>query len=1044
MLRAIAFLVFCLTLLAEAVLSAAAPKIDFNRDIRPILSDHCFACHGPDEARRSAGLRLDTREGLFTEREGAVPVEPGDPKASGLTLRIESDDPAEQMPPPKFGRPLSANQRQMIAEWIRQGANWSQHWAFVPPVRQDPPVLPNDTWSRDPIDRFVLARLREEGLSPSPEADRVTWLRRVALDLTGLPPTVPEVDAFLADQSPAAREKVVDKLLASPRYGEHLAAAWLDAARYADTSGYQNDGPRDMWRWRDWVIDAFNSNQPFDRFTVEQLAGDLVPNPTLATRIATGFNRNHRGNAEGGIIPEEYQVEYVADRVETTATVWLGLTLGCARCHDHKYDPISQREFYRVFAYFNNIPENGRAIKEGNSPPYIAAPLPEQAARLRELDSRIEAAEARVASGRERLSALQAAWERDNPAPPSSDWSLADGLVRHFPFDASAADSAGGAVATLEGTSPIYEAGAVGAATVLDGKAIWNAGDTADFGYFDKFTLSAWIRPDALDGTILSRMTPVDDGAGYALHLQDGRVQLNLVKRWLDDSLRVETRDPIPAKSWTHIVATYDGSRVANGVKIYVDGVAAPLKVNLDKLNQTFSVKTEPLRVGGGALPFRGAIDDVRIYRRDLGADEAALLAVRPSIAEILKQPTGERSPASAAKLARWFLEMQAPADFRDADRELTQLLRERRAFRESLPTVMVMEEMPQPRATHVLTRGQYDHPAERVSPGVPAIFPALATDAPPHRLALANWLVSADHPLTARVAVNRFWQRLFGIGLVKTVEDFGVQGEPPSHPELLDWLATEFIASGWNVKALHKRIVLSATYGQASTVSPELTRRDPDNRLLARGPRRRLSAEIVRDQALAASGLIKERVGGPSVKPYQPDGLWKEIATDTDYVQSHGDDLYRRSLYTYWKRTVAPPTMMVLDAAGREACIVQRSTTNTPLQALALWNDPTFVEAARVLAGRLLSRADASDETRLRELFRSVLLRQPREEELVVLSRRLTKSRERFRDDADSARRLIAVGEFPVDPKLDVVEWAALTTVASLVLNLDETMTKE
>ena len=1024
--------------------TAERPPVDFNREIRPILSDHCFACHGPDESRRAVDLRLDTREGLFTLRDAGAPVVPGQPEASELLRRIHTEEAEEQMPPAKFGRPLTETQKQRIADWIQQGAKWSQHWAFVAPVRPEPPVDMNDHWSRDPVDRFVWAKLRSEGLAPSAEADPITWLRRVSLDLTGLPPTVAEVDAFLADKTPAARERVVDRLLASPRYGEHMAVAWLDAARYADTSGYQNDGPRDMWRWRDWVIDAFNANQPFDQFTVEQLAGDLLPEPTLATRIATGFNRNHRGNAEGGIIPEEYQVEYVADRVETTATVWLGLTLGCARCHDHKYDPVSQREFYRVFAHFNNIPENGRAIKEGNSPPYIAAPLPDQAAKLEHLDQQIEAAGARVDSLKEKLVASQSAWERSNPAPPKSDWSLADGLVRHFPMNGSPVDAAGGAAATPEGTPPTYCTGTIAEATALDGASWWNAGDAADFGYFDKFTISAWVRPEATEGTILSRVTPVEEGAGYALHLHEGRVQLNLVKRWLDDSLRVETRDPLPIGRWSHVVATYDGTRLASGIRIYVDGVSVPLVTRLDKLNQTFSVKTEPLRIGGGSHPFRGALDEVRVYRRDLSGEEAAMLAVPASITDILKQPAAERTPAAALKLAHWYLETHAPEEFREADRERTRLTRERHAFRAALPTVMVMEELPTPRATHVLTRGQYDQPGERVEPGVPAIFPALAADAPPNRLGFARWLVSANHPLTARVTVNRFWQRLFGTGLVKTSEDFGVQGEPPSHPELLDWLAVDFVESGWNIKQLHKRIVLSATYGQSSAVTADLARRDPDNRLLARGPRRRLSAETVRDQALFTAGLLKERIGGPSVKPYQPDGLWKEIATDTDYIQSKGDDLYRRSLYTYWKRTVAPPTMVVFDAAGREACSVQRSSTNTPLQALALMNDTTFVEAARVLAARSLKQTDATDESRLRDLFRAVLLRHPQPTELAVLTRRLARSRERFRTDLHSAKRLVSVGESPVDPQLDVVEWAAYSTVASLLFNLDELVTKE
>jgi len=948
------------------------------------------------------------------------------------------------MPPPTSGQELSASQIELLTAWIQQGAKWTEHWAFLRPQRPAVPADQDDRWSRNEIDSFVLDKLQQEGLKPSSEASRRTLIRRVALDLTGLPPAPEEVQDFLADSSANAYESLVDRLLASPRYGEHMAVAWLDAARYADTSGYQNDGPRDMWRWRDWVIDAFNSNKPFDQFTIEQLAGDLLDHPTLDQRIATGFNRNHRGNAEGGIIPEEYQVEYVVDRVDTTSTVWLGLTMGCARCHDHKYDPIRQKDFYQVFACFNNIPENGRAIKEGNSPPLIKAPLPAQQTQLKHLSDQIQGEEINVAELQDELAAAQQAWEANPTSLQPADWSITDGLISHLSFDGSLTDHRRSAAAVFENSAGEYILGSIGQAVQLTNGLFINAGDVADFGYFDTFSIAAWIQPTQPSGTIVSRMTPVEEGAGYCVHLQDGRLHVNLVKRWLDDSIRVESHDLLPLNQWSHIAVVYDGSRVAAGIRISVNGRPILMDVKLDRLNQTFAAKTEPLRIGNGHSSFSGSIDDVRIYDRDLSATEVGLLAVSQSVSEILTIAENARTEAQRNKLTQYFLETEAPAEIRDAHLNLRRLQRERRAFEESLPTVMVMQEMDPPRATHVLIRGQYDQPGEKVEPGVPMAFPPLPPDAPKNRLGFAQWLISPEHPLTARVAVNRIWQMHFGLGLVKTAEDFGAQGDLPSHPELLDWLATEFVQSGWDVKKLHRLIVTSATYRQSSDVSLELQRLDPDNRLLARGPRRRLSAEAVRDQALFVSGLLREKIGGPSVKPYQPDGLWKEIATDTDYVQSHGEDLYRRSLYTYLKRTVAPPTMVTFDATSREACTVQRSRTNTPLQALALMNDVTFMEAARVMAQRLMSEHVRSIDERITHGFKTITARLPEPDEIIILKRRFENSLQVFQKDPESAHQLIHVGEFPVEDGADPCELAAMTTVVSLMLNLDEVVTNE
>lgn len=1040
---------FVVTLTAASAEAAETKRtIDFSREIRPILADSCFKCHGPDEQQRTSGLRLDTQDGALAEIDGRRAIVPGDPAASELLKRIHSQDPELRMPPSDAGRDLTPQQRALLEEWIRQGASWSEHWSFRPLQAPEVPDTKDSSWSRNAIDHFVLKRLEAEELQPAEEADRLTLARRVSLDLTGLPPSPEALREFLADQSPEAYSNYVNRLLDSVHYGERMAIDWLDQARYADTSGYQNDGPRSMWRWRDWVIEAFNSNMPFDQFTTEQIAGDLLPDATVSQQIATAFNRNHRGNAEGGIIPEEYQVEYVVDRVDTTFTVWMGLTMGCARCHDHKYDPIRQRDYYQTFAYFNNISEAGRAIKEGNSPPFIKAPLPEQSAVLTSLDRRIEEAQAEIRSSRPELERAFAAWQTAGSGGTSSDWTLTGSLESRFHFDGDLTDRISEGAAPFAGDPVEFSSEADGRiqSVRLDGRSHVVAGDIGAFGYLSRFTLATWMRPAGDTGTIISRMTPESEGDGYYVHLQNGYLQVNLVKRWLDDALRLQSRDKLPLDEWQHIAVVYDGSRTAESVRVYHNGRPLAMDVQVDLLNQTF-LSPEPLRIGGGQQNFQGSIDDVHVYSRDLSEDEVRILAVRESIAEILAKPVSERSEAEQRKLLECFIQNEASESLRKPYRSLVELRQERRDYSDAIPTVMVMQEMATPRKTHILVRGQYDNPGEVVNPGTPSFLPPLSNSAPGNRLGFAQWLVSPEHPLTARVTVNRFWQRFFGAGLVRTSEDFGVQGDPPSHPELLDWLSAEFIRNGWNMKAIQKLIVLSATYRQSSRVTPELLRLDPENRLLARGPRFRLPAETIRDQALFVSGLLSPSVGGPSVKPYQPDGLWKEIATDMDYAQSHGQDLYRRSLYTYWKRTVAPPGMVTLDASSREACTVQRPRTNTPLQALALMNDTTFLEAARVLAQRVLSdpsRAAVSEESIVGAIFERVAVRQPHPQETAVLLEALQKYRDRFRSHPESARQLIRIGEYPVNEALNPVELASYTTLTSLILNLDEVICSE
>jgi hypothetical protein len=1069
--------VICATLLATGLSADAAPPVRFNRDVRPILADNCFKCHGPDAIARQAELRLDTRDGLFAAREGGAPVKPRDAAASPLAQRLRHTDPSQRMPPAESGKVLSPAQIDLLARWIAEGAVWEDHWAFVPPHRTPPPDVQQSGWSRTAVDRFVLQKLTERGWTPQPEAAPETLVRRATLDLTGLPPTPAEVDAYLADAAPDRYERLVDRLLASPRAGEHLAVDWLDAARYADTSGYQNDGPRQMWRWRDWVIDAFNANVPFDRFTVEQLAGDLLlaereraqqTSPSQSTTgsvlhqprgylprdpqavellVATGFQRNHRGNSEGGIIAEEYAVEYVADRVDTAGAVWLGLTVGCARCHTHKYDPLTQTDYYRLFAYFNRVPEYGRSIKEGNSPPYITAPTAAQWPRWRQLEAELTAARAAWSALQAEAAVAQRAWEQTLLGQSPVDLTVMTGLLDHFPFATDWKNAAHSTKTKFHSGEARFISSPAGAALALDGQQFVNAGDRAKFGYFEAFSATAWIRPSApLTGGIVSRTSDDAYEDGWAFQLHDGALQVNLVKRWLDDAIRVETTARLEPDRWTHVGMTYDGSRTAAGIVITIDGVPQPLTVHYDFLNQTFT-NEEPLRIGSTGTHRRltGAIADVRVYRGALAPADLAILATPETLTALAAIPTAQRTPLQNEKLHAGFLKHGASPQLAAAAQRIRQATHDYRYFTQFvLSTAMVMVDDATLRATNVLQRGAYDRPGEPVTADVPAALSAATGPVGGNRLDFARWLVNSRHPLTARVTVNRLWQRLFGVGLVKTSEDFGTQGEPPSHPELLDWLAVELVESGWNLRHVQRLLVTSAAYRQSSHITPELAQADPENRFLARGPRFRLSAEMLRDQALAASGLLEERLGGPSINPYQPDGLWKEIATDTQYAASPAPDVYRRSLYCYSKRTVANPTLALFDASTREACTVRRGRTNTPLQALTLWNDATFVEAARVLAETAVRASAATPKTTLPTLFRRVTSRAPEAEELAQLVISWTHYLEEFQRDTTAAKAWLQVGTAPAWETNDPATAAAYVAIASVLLNLDEVVTKE
>ena len=974
-------------------LSGTSPDgLDFSRDVRPVLAKHCFECHGPDAAARKGDLRLDLEEDVVRDRGGYSVVDREAPAESELLSRIHGGDAFFDAMPPEGEPALSDEELRVLERWVAEGAPWGEHWAFRPPVQSS---LGGESGSVA-IDLLVQERLRAEGLEAAPAASRSTLLRRVTLDLTGLPPTPEEIRTFLADDSPAAYEGVVDRLLASPRFGERMALQWLDVARYADTNGYSIDGGRHMWAWRDWVIDAFNANMPFDQFTVEQLAGDLLPDATVSSRIASGFNRNHMNTHEGGTIEEEYLVEYAADRVATTSQAWLGLTMGCARCHDHKYDPISQREYYQFFAYFNSITDRGNDGDGGkNSMPFIPVFSEEQGRRL----EAFERERAEVLGFLDEMTPARAgrleAWAESEarragsrPAPVLSPWSVAG------PFRAESGEEA---FRVNFGPEP----GPVGQAKVEPD------GGASEIAWVIREDLTDGV-PHALPGvkasTYLKRAVECEEA---------GPLQLSFGS---DDAIR----------AWWNGVLILDAN-VRRGVQPHQERVRVVAQQGRNELLVKIVNDSGP---GGVFFELESSGPPVEV-RRALAVEASA----RNEEQHLrLAAYHGSIDPALA--------EVRAELD----------LLRQEIDAIEQRPetTAMVMEERAMRRPAHVLMRGVYDQKGEEVQPGTPAALPPLPADARPDRLGLARWLVDPGHPLTARVAVNSYWQLLFGTGLVETPEDFGVRGSMPSHPELLDWLAVDFVGSGWDVKAMLRQMVLSETYKQDAAVGPELLARDPENRLLARGPRFRLQAEIIRDVALSASGLLSPLIGGPSGRPYQPDGLWREMshygstpATEQIYVQDHGEGLYRRGMYTIWKRTVPPPILAAFDAPSREVCVVRRSRTNTPLQALVLLNETGFVEASRALAQRVLLGSSGDDGARIAELYLLTVGREPAAGELEVVAALLERERARFAARPGDAEALISVGESPRAESLGAAEHAAWTLAAALMLNLSETVTR-
>lgn len=1089
----------------------AQAEPDYARDVRPILAEFCFRCHGFDAATREGGLRLDRPvDAMQPADSGERAIVSGSALQSELWRRINHADADVRMPPAETGKVLTAAQRELLRDWIDAGAPYAEHWAFQQPQRAPTPQVEGSNWPRNWIDAFILQGLERTDLHPAPLADPTRLLRRVSLDLTGLPPTPADLDRFLlAAQSDleGAYAAEVDRLLASPHYGERMAVDWLDAARYADTNGYFGDRPRQLWPWRDWVIRAFNANMPFDQFTLEQLAGDLLPNPSTSQLIASGFHRNSMANNETGIIDEEFRVEAVADRVETTATVWLGMTLACAQCHDHKFDPVSQRDYYRFFAYFNNTVEQGLVTRD-NPPPTLELPTPEQAAQLAAAVAERRKLEPQVEQAQQDLNELFVDWQAAK-LMKLSPFPNAAVLICDFGDDipGASADAAPDSATGAESENPVVAESSVWR---LIGETLpREAGLHRQAGRFDAtqhlearpdlswdaaWTIGVWMQSRQSLGGLWAQMEGTDRRRGIELVQQKGRLQLNLVEHWGERELILLTREPLPAASrWTHVVVTHDGSRRAAGVRIYLNGRPVPVVVLRDTVEGTIT-SDEPFRLGrrDAGLGFYGLLDQFRLWKAALSPETVQRWSEDERLGGALERPESSRTAAEKELLLEMFIHEQAAPELQQLYAQLQAVRAREQQLRDAIPSTLIMQERCEPRPTHILERGVYDQPGEQVQPGVPEVFRSVIEppdeQLPADRLALAQWLTHPRQPLTPRVVVNRLWSLCFGAGLVRTPDDFGLQGALPTHPELLDALAVEFVESGWDVKQLLKLIVTSATYRQDSRPDEVQLARDPENRLWSRGPRFRLQAEFVRDQALAVSGLLNPELGGPSIKPWQPPGLWEEVSYNSEetYVPAEDDSQWRRSLYMYWKRQAPPPAMLIFDANPRERCSVARSRTNTPLQALVTLNDPLYITAARKLAQRFtfptqdnseqseLEHSKFSDESRLRNLFREVLCRWPSPGELAIAQELLQSQRLWLREHPEQARQLAHADFHSTDSlsatdastrNLDVghatreatpattpvlgesrksdLELAAWTLVAHALLNLDEMVTR-
>jgi hypothetical protein len=1037
----------------------AADKPQYNRDVRPILAENCFACHGPDKMARKGKLRLDVRD----EAIKAGALVPGKPEESGLVERIFTSDKRDLMPPVKSHKKLTQAQKDVLRAWVAGGAEYQAHWSFIPPVRVAPPAVKDTAWVRNPIDRFILARLEKHGLAPAPEAARRTLARRAALDLIGLPPAPGDVEAFVADHRPDAYERYVDRLLASPFWGEHRGRYWLDYSRYADTHGIHFDNFREIWAYRDLVIRTFNRNEPYDQFTVEQLAGDLLPNPTLDQRVASGFNRCNITTNEGGVIPEEYLVLYTRDRTETVSQVWLGLTAGCAVCHDHKLDPITQREFYRLAAFFNNTTQIAMDGNIKDTPPTVLVPRAEDWQHWQALQKQIAAAKHRVDQHRSAARAAFEHWRKDTDADTIRAGIPTGNLHLHATLDQGKGNEV---VLTVDGRQrPVSLPGAQPWAPgyVAPRALLTRPGATvqsAEVGDFDKdqaFSFGAWVRlpRSRFNGAVFARMDESAEYRGWDLWVENGRFGSHVINAWPRDALKVVAGNPVAHNSWNHVFVTYDGSGKVAGLRVYVNGaLQGNRNIQADSLKSTIRTKVPwKLATRNNSSRLDGiSVQDVRIYARALSGGEVARLAKGTRAAYLVNLK--KRTPLQDNELFDWYL-AGGDVKYQQAVAALQKLQRDEAAIRGRGTVAHVMQERPATPEAFILYRGDYDKRRDKVVPGTPSVLPSLPEKLPRNRLGLAQWLVQPGHPLTARVTVNRFWQEVFGTGLVRTSGDFGTAGELPTHPELLDWLALEFsgepgasaTAGHWDVKRFFRMLVTSATYRQSALTTPEKRDRDPHNALLSRGPRFRMDAEMIRDHALAASGLLVPHLGGRSVKPYQPDGVWEAVAmigsNTRDYRRDSGDSLYRRSMYTFWKRAAPPASMDIFNAPSRETCTVRRERTNTPLQALVTLNDPQFVEAARVLAEKALHEGGATSASRADYLALRLMARQLRPQEQKVVQGMVAELLANYREHPAEAKKLLGVGERKPDPSLDAGTLAAWTMLTNSLMNLDEVLNK-
>ncbi len=998
-----------------------------------------------------AGLRLDVEEAAYAQRPNGTPLAPGDPEASLVYQRITHEQSALRMPPEYSHKSLRPEDIAKIREWIEAGAEWSEPWVYTQLERPEPPSVRNTSWSRNPIDRFILAGLEAQGLTPATEADRRTLIRRLSLDLTGLPPTPTDVEAFANDASPDAYENLVDRLLASPAYGEHRARFWLDAARYADTHGLHIDNYREMWPYRDWVIEAFNQNMPFDRFTIEQLAGDLLENPTREQLIATGFHRCNVTTNEGGSIKEEVAAIYAKDRVDTTGTVWLGLTVGCATCHDHKFDPISQKDFYAMAAFFRNTTQDPMDGNIYDTPPVIFVPSNEDAPRwdalLKELPDAHETLDA--IAERADVSDWIESRQRKEWAPgafDSSETLLVDAATAGLRSSPS--------VRSKKGALELGDEGWV----QIDGVKPARSGGP--------FTIAVRFRLNETKGarTLASQshynLDPdLDADRGWMLEVRDGRPQITMRSdRSQEFGMQARKKELVEAGRVHHLTVTYDGERQREGIRMFLDGEPLPLERTgraLRELKAEIAVD-EPLTLGARALkvenpdddPFgsfvKGALLELRAFDRALTDPEARLLALWDAV-ESSQGKKARKLDQREREALRQYALVRENNEFQQASARLDALQTERLALLRRTPVTHIQQEQDEEPFAHILHRGMYDQPKEKVAPATPGVLPPMPEDLPKNRLGLANWLMSKENPLPARVTANRFWQELFGAGIVETAEDFGSQGTPATNPELLDWLAAELRDSGWNVKGLMKTMAMSATYRQSAAATQDKLEKDPLNKLLSRGPRFRMDGEMVRDYALAASGLLKDEVGGPSVKPYQPGEIWETVAMRGSntrfYDPDEGEKLYRRSLYTFWKRSAPHPAMEIFNAPTREQCTVRRERTNTPLQALVAMNDPQFVEAARRLGSQAATRSNDFDE-RLDFLTGKLLARRFSDSERAAARRSYQRFMQHYDSHPEDARALLAVGASPPSEG-PAPESAAWTMVANQLLNLDEVLNK-